>query len=232
MGWLRPFLSALYDAQPLTNVTAIVLPCAYATGHEAELIRRFFPRATVIDPVSYGRFLVGRRVPGMERTHGVLQYLGGDLFHAVTIARRLKLAPMTYKFTKRSYARVFERFFALDEDNAQTLRGDGAPPDRVRIVGNLVYDAVMTALARPPAQPGVGSGVCIMAGSRSYEVKFLTPFFLAVAAQLKALRPQTSITFVVSGFTSDDELRGGVEHTGDPNLFGVAGRYDATAQEI
>jgi hypothetical protein len=227
MGWLRPFLRATYQLEPAVDVTVVVLPCAYATGHEAQMVQRLFPAAHVIDRQAYGNFLIGRRVPGMQRTSGALQYLGGDLFHAVTIAKRLNLVPMTYKFTKRSYARVFARFFALDEHNAQTLRAEAAPPDRVRVVGNLVYDAVMGSLTAPARAPGVGSGVCIMPGSRPYETKFLTPFFLAVAQDLQRLRPGEQITFVIPPFTTDEELRAAVRSSGDPKLFGIAGRFDA-----
>jgi lipid A disaccharide synthetase len=227
MGWTRPFLRAVYEAQPQARVTVVVLPCAYATGRETELLQAMFPAARVVDPKAYGRFLLGRHVAGLERTSGILQYLGGDLFHAATIARRLGLRPMTYKFSKRSYARLFERFFALDERNAHELRSMGAPPDRVRVVGNLVADSVVGSLQEPPPPPGTGSGVCILPGSRPYELRFLMPFFMAVARELVRLRPGLGITFVVSPFNSDEELKAGVEWPGDPQHFGVAGRFDA-----
>ncbi|MDQ6781074.1 MAG: hypothetical protein M3Z37_08015 [Candidatus Eremiobacteraeota bacterium] len=232
MGWVRPFLRAIYHQQPAANVTVVLVPCTYATGHEAEMLRRLFPQAEVIDRESYAQFLLGKSVPALQRSEGALQYLGGDLFHAVMIARRLGLAAMTYKFTKRSYARIFERFFALDEANAQTLRANAAPPDRVRTVGNLVFDAVMQSLPAPPPAPGVGDGVCIMPGSRPYEVRYLTPFFIAAACQLKRLRPSTDVRFVVSAYTSDAELQLGIEGGGDPKFFGRAGRFDRSANEI
>jgi len=232
MGWTRPFLRAVYEREPDARVTTVVLPCAYATGKESELLQSMFPHSLVIDPHAYGRFLLGRHVAGMERRSGVLQYLGGDLFHAATIARRLGLSPLTYKFTRRSYARLFERFFAIDERNAQELRGMGAPPDRVRVVGNLVADSVVGSLREPPPSPGVGRGVCILPGSRPYELRFLMPFFMAVARDLVKLRPGLEVTFVLSAFNSDDELREGVEWSGDPQHFGVKGRYDVIQSAI
>jgi lipid A disaccharide synthetase len=232
MGWTRPFLRAIYEREPDARVTTVVLPCAYATGRESELLQSMFPHSRVIDPHAYGRFLLGRHVAGMERQSGVLQYLGGDLFHAATIARRLELSPLTYKFTRRSYARLFERFFALDEHNAQEMRSTGAPPDRVRVVGNLVADSVVSSLREPPPPPGVGSGVCIMPGSRPYELHFLMPFFMAVARELVKLRPEVEVTFALSPFNSDEEMRESVEWSGDPQHFGVQGTYDATESTI
>jgi lipid A disaccharide synthetase len=84
---------------------------------------------------------------------------------------------------------------------------------------------------RPSGAPRKG-GVCILSGSRPYEVRYLTPFFIAIARRLRALRPSVPITFVISRFTTDAELRAGVEHAGDPKLFGVAGRYDAAHSSI
>lgn len=232
MGWARPFIRELYARAPGVRLTVVVLPCAYATGREALMIGRLFPDAQVVDPKEYGRFLLGRKVPALSRTHGTLQYLGGDLFHAATIARRLGLTAMTYKFSRRSYARLFERCFAIDERNAGELRASGTPPDRVRIVGNLVADSVLGSLAVPPNAPGEGSGVCILPGSRPYEVRFLMPFFVAVAHELQQHRPGLPITFVMSPFTSDAEIQAAVEWSGDPHHGGQAGRYESSSAAI
>jgi hypothetical protein len=232
MGWVRPFVRSLYEREPRARVTIVVLPCAYATGKETETLQHMFPDATLVDPRSYGRFLVGRRVKGMDRTRGILQYLGGDLFHAKTIARRLGLVPLTYKFSKRSYGALFERFYATDEGNAAHMRALGSPPDRVRIVGNLVADAVAGSLEHLPPPPGTGEGIAILPGSRPYELRFLMPFFQAVACELVAIQPGLKITFVVSPFNSDEELAASVGWPGDPRHLGVAGRYDAQSRAI
>lgn len=232
MGWVRPFLRAVYEQAPNTAVTVVLLPCAYATGSEAAALQTMFPSARVIDSKAYGRFLLGRSVHGMQKIAGTLQYLGGDLFHAVTIAKRLGLRAMTYKFTRRSYSRTFERFFAIDERNAQEMRAAGAPPDQVRIVGNLVADAVIGSLREPPPPPGVGSGICILPGSRQYELHFLMPFFLRIAREIARARPGIEITFVVSPFNSEEELRRSIQWQGDPRHYGLAGRYDAAESMI
>ena len=81
MGWARPFLRAVLAREPETEITIVLVPCPYATGREAAQAKAMFPKAHVLDPKAYGRFLVNRRVEGMHRGAGVLQYLGGDLFH-------------------------------------------------------------------------------------------------------------------------------------------------------
>jgi lipid-A-disaccharide synthase len=204
MGWGRPFLRAVFELAPDAEVTVVFVPCPYATGHEADQTRAMFPAAKVVDPRAYARFLLRKPIDGMQRGHGGLQYLGGDLFHATTIARRLGMRAMTYKFSKRSYAQCFARFFALDQQNAASFVHAGAPPDRVKIVGNLVPDSVLGSLTEQPPPAGVGAGVCIMPGSRPKEIKYALPFFLNVARELRRVRPAEKITFALSPFNSDD----------------------------
>lgn len=232
MGWTRPFVNAVYALAPDADVTIVFVPCPYATGHEADAARILFPRATVVDPKSYARFLLNKPVDGMQRGPGALQYLGGDLFHATTIARRLGLAPMTYKFSKRTYAQSFVRFFALDERNAAALRRDRTPTDRIRVVGNLVGDAVLDSLrvARPP--DGVGDGVVVMPGSRPPEIKYALPFFLAAALELHRMRPALPIAFVLSPFNRDDELRASLSAPPDKRMPGVGGTLSDDGRTI
>ncbi|HEY7993084.1 MAG: hypothetical protein ACHQY2_00040 [Candidatus Eremiobacterales bacterium] len=220
MGWARPFLRAVYRKAPDARVTVVFVPCPYATGREAELTSSMFPTADVVDPKGYGRFLLRKAVKGMERGGGALQYLGGDLFHATTIARRLGVKPMTYKFTRRSYCQSFVRFFALDERNAAELRRAGAPPDRVKTVGNLVPDAVFGSLSAPPDDRR-GDGICILPGSRPMEIKHALPFFIAVARSIRRRKPGIAITFVLSPFNGDDELRAALEARPDPRMGGM-----------
>lgn len=231
MGWVRPFLRAVYRKAPDARVTVVFVPCPYATGHEAGITAAMYPKADVVDPRGYGRFLLRKPVKGMERGNGALQYLGGDLFHATTIARRLGVQPMTYKFTRRSYCQSFVRFFALDDRNAAELRRAGAPPDRVSIVGNLVPDSVLGSLTAMP-DGRAGDGICVLPGSRPMEVKHALPFFLRVALGIRKRRPGVAITFVLSPFNGDDELRSALEATPDAKMGGIGGKLASDGRSV
>jgi len=230
MGWVRPFVRAVYARNPLADVTVVFVPCRYATGREPDVTRELFPRATVIDARTYGRFWMKRRVAGLHRGPGALQYLGGDLYHSKLIAKRLGLRALTYKFTRRAYRHVFDRFFAIDEPNAVNLRDAGAPPDRVRVVGNLVCDAVLSSFDAPPPT-GLGRGVCFMPGSRSYELRGLMPFFLEAAREIARARPGTEMTFCISPFNTDDDLRAALRAP-HPALTGISGTLSSDGNRI
>jgi hypothetical protein len=121
-GWLRPLLRRLYERCPSLDAHVFCVPDEYATGYEAELIRRIFPAARVYEPKTYLRIALGRRVDGLPKAVDVVQYLGGDLMHAQRLHRRLGGVASTYKFSKRSYRNRFERFFAVDAANVEQLR--------------------------------------------------------------------------------------------------------------
>lgn len=222
MGWGRPFVRAVYRIDPGARVTIVFVPCPYATGREPDAAQRLFPSATVVAPKRYKRFLMGRPAEGMERGAGALQYLGGDLYHANTIAKRLGLVPMTYKFSKRNYAHTFARFFAIDELNAAQLRATGAPADRVRVVGNLVTDAVLESLVEPPLPPGRGETLCIFPGSRPPELRALLPFLLDAALRVLRTRPGLGGSVVISPFSTEAEIRQSLAGP-DPAFGGVRG---------
>ena len=231
MGWGRPFVRAVYRLEPAARVTIAFVPCPYATGREPDAAAQLFPKATVVSPKRYGRFLMGRATEGMERGAGALQYLGGDLYHANTIAKRLGIVPMTYKFSRRSYAHTFARFFAIDELNAAQLRATGAPADRVRVVGNLVADAVLESLTKPPPAPGHGETLCLFPGSRPPELRALLPFLLDAALQVMHTRPGLRASVTVSPFSTDDEIRASLARP-VPAFGGVRGELAPDGRSI
>jgi lipid A disaccharide synthetase len=222
MGWARPFVRAVYELDADTRVTIVFVPCPYATGREPQTTHELFPRATIVPPKQYARFLMGRAVEGMEKGPGALQYLGGDLYHAKTIAKRMGLTSMTYKFSRRNFAHSFVRFFALDEANAAQLRATGAPPDRVRIVGNLVADSVLESVASPSPSPSRATSICIFPGSRPPELRALLPFFLDAVMRVLRERPELTGSVSIAPFNSDDEIRASLQAP-DSAFGGVRG---------
>ena len=124
-GWVRPLLTALYDRMPTLDVRVFCVPDDYASGYEAEYVRRLFPRATVYTPGEYVRFALGQRLDGLpERVDRVL-YCGGDLMHAARVHDRLGGVASAYKFSRKKYAARFVNVFATDEKNRQQLLGWG-----------------------------------------------------------------------------------------------------------
>jgi len=222
-GWFRPLVRRLYERDPDLDVHLFCVPDDYATGYEADLARRLFPSAHVYDPKTYLRVALGGGAPGLPRDVDVVQYIGGDLMHAMRLHSRLHGIASTYKFSKRSYRDRFKRFFAVDAKNAADLQATGAPPDRIETVGNLAIDGALLEAQSPLEGGAPRDGILIMPGSRGYEVENMIPFFFTMALYIKREQPELPIAFGVSPFTPREDIRRAIEGGGHPNIWSQRG---------
>ncbi|MGA8532485.1 MAG: hypothetical protein WB615_00090 [Candidatus Tumulicola sp.] len=223
-GWVRPLLRSLYERAPDTQVHAFLVPDDYATGREAEMVRALFPQASVYDPKTYVKFALGRNVTGVPANVDVVQYAGGDLLHAARLHSRLKGKAATYKFSRRSYRRLFDRAFAVDDKNVEQLEAWGTPRARIERVGNLAVDGALLEAAAPVEAGTPEDGILIMPGSRAYEVENLIPFYFTAAMRIVRERPEVPVAFGISPFTALARVRAAVEGGGDPRVFAQRGR--------
>ena len=227
-GWVRPLLTELYRREPALDVRLFFVPDDYATGREAAVARELFPRAHVYSPRDYLRFALGRSLDDLPARVDRVQYLGGDLMHAVRLHKRLGGIATAYKFSRRAYRDVFARVFAVDEANRSQLLAWGVPAPRIGITGNLAIDGALAEATgaygdRPSA--AADDGVILLPGSRKHEVANLYSFFVAVAIALRRrLGGAVAIAFGRSPFTTDAELDAALRAAGDPRAYGVPAR--------
>lgn len=223
-GWLRPLLRALYRREPDLEALVFLVPDDFATGFEADFVRDAFPAARVFAPKEYLKFAFGARLESLAATVDLVQYIGGDLLHAARVHARLKGRAATYKFSRRSYRKLFDRAFAVDARNVEQLIKWGTPPQRIERVGNLAIDGALFE-AGLPQEPGTpADGVLVLPGSRSYEIENLVPFYFATALRMLRERPELKIAFALSPFTSRAQIAAAVAAGGHPRIFGRSGR--------
>lgn len=225
-GWFRPLVRRLYERDPDLDVHLFLVPDDYATGYEADLARRLFPSAHVYDPKTYLKFALGRPVEGVPDRVDLVQYIGGDLMHAVRVHRRLGGIATSYKFSKKSYRELFTRIYAVDQKNVEALRGWETPPDRIEVVGNLAIDGALLEAQQPLEEGTPAGGILVMPGSRGYEVENMIPFFFTMALRIARERPGLPIAFGISPFTPLDDVRAAIEAGGDPRVWAQRGRLD------
>lgn len=228
-GWLRPLLRELYAIEPNAEVHVFYVPDDYATGSEPAYVRELFPQAHVYDVKAYVSAALGRRIAGLPDGVDVVLYLGGDLMHAARLHRKLGGNLMTYRFTRRKYARVTERAFAIDAKNAAELVAAGIASERVRVAGNLAIDGALVEAAAP-LEPGAPvDGMLFMPGSRDYEVENMVPFFFTAALAIRREDPNVPIAFGISPFTQLGEVRAAIEGGGRPQMFSKRGKLVETS---
>ncbi len=188
-GWVRPLVASLRHLAPATEVALFFVPDDYATGREADVARKMFPDGRVIPPRDYLRFALGRSVDDAPRHTDITLYLGGDLMHAARVHARLGGTARAYKFSRRRYAKLFERVYAVDEPNLAQLVGWGVPREAIAIVGNLAIDGALGeaagAFGGAPDDPRVPpNSILIMPGARKNEIASLVPLFLQMCRAL------------------------------------------------
>ena len=223
-GWVRPLLTRLYQDVPAANVHIFFVPDDYATGAEPGVARATFPQAHVHPPKVYLKAAFGRAHQGMPATFDAVQYLGGDLMHAVRLAKRFSAKAMTYKFSKPAYRERFVRAFAIDFDNVEDLVKSRVHRDRIVLTGNLAIDGALFEAELPPDPGTPEDGILVMPGARKHEVQHLIPFFFTMALRIARERPEVPVAFGISPFTSLEEVRRAVEAGGMERVFATPGR--------
>jgi hypothetical protein len=222
-GWMRPLLAALYARDPDVDVRIFCVPDDYTTGHEPAYIRRYFPRATVYPSRDYVSFALGRPLAGLPARVDRVQYLGGDLMHALRLHDRLGGSVSSYKFSRKNAAARFARVFAVDEKNRAQLIAAGVPPAAIEIVGNLAIDGALGEAAGAfgdPATDAARDGIILFPGSRKNEIEQILPMFVRVAMQVRRRLPDVPLAFARSPFGTDDELARALERGGRREAYG------------
>ena len=229
-GWLRPLLLALYARDPNLDATVFFVPDDFATGREATVAGREFPRLRTFEPREYLRFALGGRLERAPKTVDRVQYLGGDLMHAARVNDRLGGVATSYKFSRPRYRRRFARVFAVDQQNREQLLAWKTPAERIDVVGNLAIDGALreaqTPLEADSHDALASNAVVIMPGSRRSEIANMVPFFLRVALHLRELDAAVRVVFGISPFTTIDELRAALASGGLPTAYGVRGHVE------
>lgn len=214
--WLAPSVRAVKRLAPELRVSAMILPCLYASGTEIDVVRRMAGVDAVIGPSESLRFILwGQRPTGWSPAgRGAVVFLGGELLLAARLGRRLQYPAAAYVERRIHAAEAFSRVFVPRQAVRDGVVQQGVPAERVVVVGDLMVDA-----ARVPADPeerrrvGEPLGldpdrptVVIFPGSRPFELRGTLPLFLPAAARLAKERPDVQFVVVVSPYTTRETL--------------------------
>lgn len=218
--WARPVFDELRRLDPGLKLSISLIPCQFASGHEAD-IARGFGADVVTTPAQFVRSAaLGGVPPGLGADSGFVLSLGGNPGMAADLGRKLGYPLYRYSF-EPGFHRAVRLLFVPDERTRARARRLGAPAARVRVAGNLVADAV--ALDAPASGPGAPH-VLIMAGSRDTFAIHLIPFFIALVDRLASALPGARFVWPVSRMLRADTLAAGIEGRERATLGGMAGR--------
>jgi lipid-A-disaccharide synthase len=206
-GWVVPVVRVLKAKEPEVETTVVLTPCQFASGSERDYAERI---PGVDEVVELNR--IRKKLGGGTRSHFAQQdpdnhvlFLGGDAFYAVVLARKLGARLYGY-MTKPRWKKRFDRYFVSDVRTRKKFIKLGVGPSRVEAVGHLCLDSLPPIEDPPCEQHAVDLRVTFLPGSRPAYVRFLVPFYLKVADELKRSMPELRLCMALSPFTRSDWL--------------------------
>lgn len=211
--WLAPVVRALKARAPAARISVFLVPCAFATGAEASVVRAMPGVDRAYSPGEYWRHaLAVPAVRGFERQGAVL-FLGGDPVHAVWLGRRLGLPVLAYMERSSSMGRAFAELFVPDDRVRERVVRRGADPDRVHVVGDLMLDAVQPRRAPDQVRADLGLDparpvVAVFPGSRPLEMRAVMPFLMRVAEILWEGRRDLQCVMSLAPFVAPEAVDG------------------------
>ena len=199
--FVRPVATVLGQRHPEWRLELALVPCPYATGAEAAVVRSW----GLFDEVWSPTQTVWRWLRGRPSTAGAVLFLGGDPWHALLLKRRFKVPCVAYfaqpsPWQKTRWLGGFERVVT------------GYPHERSQdpqlySVGDLRVDAVRAQLkGYVSAKTSQALTLAVFPGSRWLHLKASLGPFLHTIQQLKTLRPELRVIMSVSPFVSREQL--------------------------
>lgn len=204
-GWVLPVAHAararqVGQDQP-TRLTAILTPSQFATGREADVIRRWGLFDRILDVPEALRVSFGLSTLSREPQAAVV-HMGGDLWFSGRLAKRLgvQACAMSENTLIASRHHAFARVFAVSSEIAAALRARGVPPQKILTTGDPRADTILDAESE--VEHASGYTVSFLPGSRDRIFEVVAPYFLAVAHGLAARIPGVNVQIVTSEFLS------------------------------
>lgn len=211
-SWLRPMVAAFLDARPQARIHVCLVPCAFASGSEAEVARTIPGVSHVHSPAqTLAWALAGKRPPEVEDGPGLVLFLGGDQMYGALLGRRSGWPAFAYSEGRAAWRKRYLRFFVPHAQARQKALSQGAHSRQVVEVGDLMLDGL---LRRWPAEevrrqldldqqrPVVG----LFPGSRRFELVGAFPLMLQTASLLACRRSGLQFVASLSPFVTREQL--------------------------
>lgn len=233
-GFLAPVVAAARAQMPDLRVAVVLLPCTFATGQEEAVASALAGVDRVIPTRDVWRHILH----GPPEPPAALIHLGGDLMYAALMAWRWKTPTWAYQWAQKKWDRFLAGYLVKTDRDAERLRGQGIGADRIHVVGDLVVDAVRTALDRAAADTGlespvppfgrdIGAGpgphLVFMPGSRLMEFSLLAPFLLEVCDLVAERHADARFSLMVSPYLPREAIARAVDAPPDDRVGGVRG---------
>lgn len=225
-SWVRSTTRSLKSLKPQSRIIIILVPCPYATGREKDIANSFPDVDIVLSPSEYLKICLGLQKKSFTPSEkGIVLFLGGDLWHALWIARKLKYPAVAYAAKKSSWSKYFELLFVTDDRTRQSFVNFGIPVEKIEVVGNLMLDGVKANTEKKDALSLWGFNpenltIGLFPGSRLSHVRESLPIFLKVAEELNEYLPHIQFLLSISPYIHISDVE---KCLSNPSFRGIEG---------
>ncbi len=233
-SWVSSTTRSLKLLKPHARIVVVLVPCPYATGREKDIAYSFPQVDMVLTPREYIKLCLGFKLSTFKPSKkGIVLFLGGDFWHALWIARKLKYPAAAYAVKNSGWNKYFEILFVMDDRTRQGLLDQGIPDSRIEVVGNLMRDGVNASMDRREALARWGLDpdrltVGIFPGSRLTHIQQSLSVFLKVAEELHEQLPPIQFLLSLSPYIDISEIEKTLRR---PELGGIEGTSGSLAKK-
>lgn len=199
---VKPVAETVSDHLKEARVILVLTPCQYASGKEEEYIKTIRGIASLITAEEYKNWILLNRKPKVEfSSKGIVLYLGGDLAHALLVAKKLDYAAYAYIWHWIGWSKFYKKYFVPDETTRQKFKKHQG---QIQVAGNLMVDSVKNLKKWAPEQ----NVITFLPGSRDWQINHLTPIYEKIIAEIRKRRPEIIFQLVTSPFKEAIPLAG------------------------
>jgi len=213
-AWVKPVVKKLNEKNIKINIYIFIPPCVFSSGKEAKVLLGLKGVEAVYNSKDYLKFILFNIKPSNFKAakKGFVLFLGGDLMHAVFLAKRLNYP--VYSYTERDYGFIksIKKFYVSDQKIYQRLLKKGADPAKLKVVGNLIIDSVQPGLNGKQAKAKLNKKddqiiINLMPGSRPREFEYILPLFLNTATEIKQKKSKYRFILTKAPFINEKEIK-------------------------
>lgn len=202
---VKPVAETLYRNLKNARIILVLTPCQYTSGKEMEYIKTIRGIAEVVSARGYTKWILRNRKPRIKFSQkGIVLYLGGDLAHAILVARKIGYPAFAYVQDRIGWSGSYQRFFVPDSKTRSKFAKNEKMKKKLKIVGNLMVDSVARIKKWSPRK----NVITFLPGSREWQINHTTPIYKEIIEHLKREMPETSFQLVSSPFVRAKPVAG------------------------
>lgn len=208
-AFARPIARQFKEKSPESRIILFLTPCQYSSGNEVDFAKKNLAVDVVVPKEAYRKWIMGLLTPEIPEfsKDGAVLFLGGDLLHAMLIAKKLNYKAYAYLANKKvSWVSFFSKFFVPDIEPFENK----VDPAKLIGVGDLMAEPIPT-LSKEEARNKWHLNpdkkiIAMMPGSRLWEIKYLMPLYEKIIDQIKKDSPDVQFMLIISPFTQVKEI--------------------------